>query len=86
MSLKQVAIRYIQGRQRLKELRNQQQDLMHLMGDIQKELHDAFGQERHQLDSDSPELTSFTLVEGNVCYTFIFSDGKLQSLVEGSRL
>lgn len=82
--LKEVAHRYIQGRRRLKELKTMQQDAMSGMGALQKDLHEAFG--AANFAPAAAELASFTIAEGDVCYTFIFCDGKLQSLVEGPKL
>ena len=85
----QAAFNFLQARRQLKEAkqaeRNLQQQAQHLRGI----LNDAFVKAKEQTTDDPAQddlfssLTSFSIVEGNDCFTLVFADGKLQSVIEG---
>jgi len=80
--LTQIAIEYLRIRDALKVTKAQEVTLRQQLQTSQGELDEAFVKQNESADQDLL-LSSFAIVQGQTCYTFIFSDDKLHTLVEG---
>ena len=85
----QAAFNFLQARRQLKEAKQAERNLQQQTQNLRGILNDAFAKAKEQTTDDLAQddlfssLSSFSIVEGNDCFTLVFADGRLQSVIEG---
>lgn len=82
-ALKSAIADYLSAREELRTFERLEKEVRGRMQELQSALNTAFREAAKELPEKG---TSFVVSQGNTCYTFIFSDGKLQTVVESPLL